>query len=81
VTSRILCQQERGANTCLHIFVVKDGKQNSFHTGSVGEYSHWSGSSSHLDKPSLNGIRGSDMTPERTVGYGIKAYQMLDILF
>ena len=37
VTSKGLCQQERGADALVLIFVVEDGKEDAVDRGAVGE--------------------------------------------
>src|SRR5712692_2680131 len=60
VTSKGLCQQERGADALVLVFVMEDGKQDAIHRGSVGEDAHRAGSPSDFSKASLDGVCGPD---------------------
>src|SRR3954447_20357253 len=60
VTSKGLCQQERGADAVVLVFVIEDGEENAIHRGSVGEDAHWPGAPSDFSKASLDRIGGSD---------------------
>src|SRR5713101_4762781 len=58
VTSKGLCQHERGADALVLVFVMEDGKQDAIHRGSVGEDAHRAGSPSDFSKASLDGVCG-----------------------
>jgi hypothetical protein len=55
-----LCQQERGADALILVFVVKDGKKNAVHRSSVREDAHRSGASPDFAKATLDGVGGAD---------------------
>jgi hypothetical protein len=59
VTSRVLCQQERGSDSLLFVLIGEHCKQDSIHAGSVREDTHGTGSPSHLPESSLDGICGA----------------------
>src|SRR5579875_1506161 len=59
VTSKGLCQHERGADALVAVFVVEDGEQDTVHRGSVGEDSHRPGSPADLSEAAFDGVGGS----------------------
>jgi hypothetical protein len=60
VTSKGLCQQERGADALVLVFVVEDSEEDAIHRGSVGEHTHWPGSPPDFAKAPLDGIGGAN---------------------
>jgi hypothetical protein len=59
MTSKGLCQEERGADALILVFVIEDGEENSIHRGSVGENGHWPGTPSGFGKASFDSVGGS----------------------
>ena len=70
VMSRVLCQQERGADSLVAVLMGEDGKQDPFDGGSVGEDAHGAGSPADLSEAALNGVGGA-MVPEAALCYNI----------
>jgi hypothetical protein len=60
VTSKGLCQQERGADALVLVFVIEDGEKDAVHRGSVGEDAHWPSAPSDLAEAALDGVGGAD---------------------
>src|SRR2546430_2777264 len=56
VTSKGLCQQERGADAVVSVFVSEDGEQDGLHAGAVGEDPPGPGATSDFAEAAFNGI-------------------------
>ncbi len=70
VTSKGLCQQERGAEALVLVFVVEDGEEDAVHRRAIGEDAHRPGSSSDFAKAPLDSICGPDFL---ALGHGFVA--------
>ena len=66
--SRSMCKKERGYLLAFRIIVKEYRKENSFHTVSVNEDTHGSGSSLYLSKRPFYKIGGPDLTPQSHLG-------------
>ena len=60
VTSKVLCQGEKGWDSLHFVFMSKDGEEDAVHRGSILKDAHGAGSSADLAEASLDGVGGSD---------------------
>lgn len=58
--SRLLCKKEKVVFAILQIEVIKDAKNDSFHTRRILKRAHRSGLPSHLSERTFNQIRRPD---------------------
>ena len=61
VTSRFMCQGERGSGSLCFVLVDEDGEEDAVHGGLVLEGSHGAGAPAHLPEPAFDGVGGSHL--------------------
>jgi hypothetical protein len=58
--SKGLCQQERGVDALVAVFVVEDGEEDAVHRGAIREDARRPGSPPDFAKAALDGVGGPD---------------------
>jgi len=59
VTSKVLCQGEKGQDSLQFVFVGEDGEEDAVHRGSVLEDAHGAGSAADLAEAAFVSVGGS----------------------
>ena len=59
VTSKVLCQTEKGRDSLHFVFVGEDGEEDTVHRGSILKDAHGAGSAADLAEAAFDGVGGS----------------------